>query len=58
MTKPQLSAFAKAARLSAIRSRNGTQTAQRLNINQSPTLKPFTQQERAGQPLKAQEWRA
>ena len=58
MTKPQLSAFAQAARLSAIRSRNGTQVAQRLNINQSPTLKPFTQQERAGQLLKAQEWRA
>ena len=58
MTKPQLSAFAKAARLSAIRSRNGTQVAQRLNINQSPMLKPFTQQERAGQPLKGQEWRA
>ena len=58
MTKPQLSAFAKAARLSAIRSRNGTQVAQRLNINQSPTLKPFAQQERAGQPLKSQEWRA
>ena len=58
MTKPQLSAFAKATRLSAIRSRNGTQVAQRLNINQSPTLKQFTQQERAGQPLKSQEWRA
>ena len=58
MTKPKLSAFAQAARLSAIRSRNGTQVAQRLNINQSPTLKPFTQQERAGQSLKAQEWRA
>ena len=58
MTKPQLSAFAQAARLSAIRSRNGTKIAQRLNINQSPTLKPFAQQERAGQPLKAQEWRA
>ena len=58
MIKPQLSAFAKAARLSAIRSRNGTQTAQRLNINQSPTLKPFTRAERAGQPLKSQEWRA
>ena len=58
MTKPKLSAFAQAARLSAIRSRNGTQVAQRLNINQSPTLKPFTQQERAGQPLKSQEWRA
>ena len=58
MTKPKLSAFAQAARLSAIRSRNGTQVAQRLNINQSPTLKPFTQQERAGQPLKDQEWRA
>lgn len=36
MTKPKLSAFAQAARLSAIRSRNGTQVAQRLNINQSP----------------------
>ena len=58
MTKPQLSAFAKAARLSAIRSRNGTQVAQHLNINQSPTLKPFTSAERAGQPLKSQEWRA
>lgn len=58
MTKPQLSAFAKAARLSAIRSRNGTQTAQRLNINQSPTLKQFTRAERSGQPLKSQEWRA
>ena len=45
MTKPQLSAFAKAARLSAIRSRNGTQVAQRLNINQSPTLKQFTSAE-------------
>ena len=56
MTKPKLSAFAQAARLSAIRSRNGTQVAQRLNINQSPTLKPFTSAERAGQPLKAQEW--
>ena len=58
MTKPKLSAFAQAARLSAIRSRNGTQVAQRLNINQSPTLKPFTSAERSGQPLKAQEWRA
>ena len=58
MTKPQLSAFAKAARLSAIRSRNGTQAAQRLNINQSPVLKQFTRAERAGQPLKAQERRA
>ena len=58
MTKPQLSAFAKAARLSAIRSRNGTQVAQHLNINQSPTLKPFTSAERSGQPLKSQEWRA
>ena len=58
MTKPKLSAFAQAARLSAIRSRNGTQVAQRLNINQSPTLKPFTRAGRAGQPLKGQEWRA
>ena len=58
MTKPQLSAFAKAARLSTIRSRNGTQTAQRLNFNQSPMLKPFTRAERAGQPLKSSEWRA
>lgn len=58
MTKPKLSAFAQAARLSAIRSRNGTQVAQRLNINQSPALKPFTSAERAGQPLKSQEWRA
>ena len=58
MSKPQLSAFAQAARLSAIRSRNGTQTAQRLNVNQSPMLKPFTSAERAGQPLKSQEWRA
>ena len=58
MSKPQLSAFAKAARLSAIRSRNGTQATQRLNINQSPALKPFTSAERAGQPLKGQEWRA
>ena len=58
MSEPKLSAFAQAARLSTIRSRNGTQVAQRLNINQSPTLKPFTQQERAGQPLKGQEWRA
>ena len=58
MTKPKLSAFAQAARLSAIRSRNGTQVAQRLNINQSPSLQLFTQQERAGQPLKGQEWRA
>ena len=58
MTKPQLSAFAQAARLSAIRGRNGTKTAQRLNINQSPTLKPFTRAERAGQPLKGLEWRA
>ena len=58
MTKHQLSTFAKAARLSVIRSRNGTQVAQRLNINQSPTLKQFTGAERAGQPLKGQEWRA
>ena len=58
MTKPQLSAFAKAARLSAIRSRNGTQTAQRLNVNQSPSLRQFTRAERAGQPLKGSEWRA
>ena len=58
MTKPQLSACAQAARLSALRSRNGSQVAQRLNINQSPTLKPFTSAERAGQPLKSQEWRA
>ena len=58
MTKPKLSAFAQAARLSAIRSRNGTQVAQRLNINQSPVLKQFTSAERAGQPLKGQEWRA
>lgn len=58
MTKPQLSAFAKAARLSAIRSRNGTQTAQRLNINQSPSLQLFTQQQRTGKPLKGGEWRS
>ena len=58
MTKPKLSAFAQAARLSAIRSRNGTQAAQRLNINQSPVLKQFTRAECAGQPLKGQEWRA
>ena len=58
MTKPQLSAFAKASRLSAISSCNGTQVAQRLNINQSPALKRFTRAERAGQPLKGQEWRA
>ena len=58
MTKPKLSAFAQAARLSAIRSRNGTQTAQRLNINQSPVLKQFTGAERAGQPLKGREWLA
>ena len=57
MSEPQLSAFAQAARLSAIRSRNGTQVAQ-FNINQSPMLKPFTSAERAGQPLKGQEWRA
>lgn len=41
MTKPKLSAFAQAARLSAIRSRNGTQVAQRLNIIQSPSLPVF-----------------
>lgn len=58
MTKPQLSAFAKAARLSAIRSRNGTQATQRLNINQSPSLQLFMPAERTGQPLKGLEWRA
>lgn len=58
MTNPKLSAFAQAARLSAIRSRNGTQTVQRLNVNQSPSLQPFTRAERAGQPLKSSEWRA
>ena len=38
-------------------SRGGTISAERRNIVQSPSLQLFTRQERAGQPLKGQEWR-
>ena len=58
MTKPQLSAFAKAMRRQHTSSRVGSASTQKLIINQSPTLKPFTLEQRAGQPLKAAAWRA
>ncbi len=58
MTKPQLSAFAKAMRRQHTSSRVGSASTQKLVINQSPTLKPFTPEQRAGQPLKAAAWRA
>lgn len=58
MSKPQLSAFAKAMRRQHTSSRVGSASTQKLVINQSPMLKPFTRAERAGQPLKGQEWRA
>ena len=58
MSKPQLSAFAKSMMRSYNGSRGGTLAAQRNSFTQSPTLKPFTRAERAGQPLKSQEWRA
>jgi hypothetical protein len=54
----QLSAFAKAMRRSHASSKAGTLAAAKTAICQSPTLKPFTKAERAGQPLKSQEWRA
>lgn len=57
MSKPQLSAFAKAMRKQAASSRAGTLSTAKLVINQSPSLQLFTRQERAGQPIKAQEWR-
>lgn len=58
MTKPQLSAFAKSLMRSYNGSRGGTLAAQRSSFTQSPTLKPFTRTERAGQPLKSSEWRS
>lgn len=58
MVKPQLSAFAKAMRKQFASSRGGTISAERRNIIQSPSLQLFTRQERTGQPLKNQEWRA
>lgn len=58
MVKPQLSAFAKAMRKQFASSRGGTISAERRNIVQSPNLQLFTRQERTGQPLKNQEWRA
>lgn len=58
MSKPQLSAFAKAMRRSYNSSIGGTKGAERVNIVQSPALRPFTRAERTGQPLKNGEWRA
>lgn len=58
MTKPQLSAFAKAMRKQYASSRGGTISAERRNIIQPPSLQLFARQERTGQPLKGQEWRA
>ncbi len=58
MSKPQMSAFAKAMRRSYNSSIGGTKGAERVNIVQSPDLRPFTPSERTGQPLKAGELRA
>ena len=58
MTKPQLSAFAKAMRRSYASSRAGTLAAAKTAICQSPTMRPFSREERLGQPLKSPEWRA
>lgn len=57
-SKPQLSAFAKAMRRSSASSKAGSASAQKLVIVQSPELRPFTPSERAGQPLKSNEWRS
>lgn len=57
MTKPQLSAFAKSMMRSYNGSRGGTRAAEKVNINQSPSLKPFTAEQCTGQPLKAAAWR-
>jgi hypothetical protein len=58
MTKPQLSAFAKAMRRQHASSKAGTLAAAKTAICQSPTMRPFSKSERLGQPLKSQEWRA
>lgn len=58
MTKPQLSAFAKSFMRSYNSSRGGTRAAEKVNINQSPLLKTFNAEQRAGQPLKAAAWRS
>ena len=57
MNKPQLSAFAKSMMRSYNGSRGGTRAAEKMNIVQSAALKPFTAQQRTGQPLKAAAWR-
>lgn len=57
MNKPQLSAFSKSLMRSYNSSRGGTRAAEKVNINQSPSLKPFTPAQRTGQPLKAAAWR-
>lgn len=57
VSKPQLSAFAKAMRRSHASSRAGTRAAEKVNINQSPTLQLHTPAQRTGQPLKAAAWR-
>ena len=56
--KHQLIAFAKAMRKSHASSKAGTATVQKLTIVQSPDLRLFSPSERAGQPLKSNEWRS
>ena len=57
MTRPQLSAFSKSLMRSYNSSRAGTRAAEKVNINQSPTLQLHTPAQRTGQPLKAAAWR-
>lgn len=56
--KTPLSPFAKAMRRQHASSLVGTRTTERRNINQSPSLQLFTQQQRTGKPLKGGEWRS
>jgi hypothetical protein len=57
VTRPQLSAFSKSLMRSYNSSRGGTRAAEKVNIVQTANLKPFTAEQRTGQPLKAAAWR-
>lgn len=57
MTKPLLSAFSKNLMRSYNSSQSGTRAAEKVNFSQSPSLKPFSAEQRTGQPLKAAAWR-
>jgi hypothetical protein len=59
MTKTSsMDSFFKSLRRSHTSSKGGTKAAEKMNIVQTNKLRMFNQNERTGQPMKAQEWRA